>query len=131
VYLHVGWLGFVGRPNPPRSELGATLEHSIPNVVVNVGKENVPHILNISIPSIDTDYAVMLLSEAGFAVSTKSACETDADGSRAVFALTGDQERSRSTLRISWGPSTKDFELKSFATALIRTVKFLEQNGIG
>ena len=99
----------------------------IPGLGVNQGKEGVPHIVNLSLPGRDTDYAVMLLDKEGFAVSTKSACEADSEeGSRAVLALTGDEARAKSTLRISWGPPTKARDLDRFADALIRTVTFLD-----
>lgn len=109
-----------------RTVLIETLRTAIPDMEVNVGKEYAPHILNLSFPNRDTDYAVALLDEAGFAVSTKSACETDAEGSRVVLALTGDAVRAASTLRISWGPSTSSHDLSRFATALIRTIRFLD-----
>jgi cysteine desulfurase len=92
---------------------------------INVGKEFAPHIVNISFPEIDTDYAVMLLSQDGYSVSTKSACETNETGSRAVLELTSDPARAQSTLRISWGPSTHKSEIMQFAKALIRTILFL------
>jgi cysteine desulfurase len=85
-----------------------------------------PHIINISFPGIDTDYAVMMLSEAGFYVSTRSACETDSEeGSKTVFAFTGDTLLAASTLRISWGPSTDLSSLGFFQKELIRTIEFL------
>jgi cysteine desulfurase len=103
---------------------------SLPHRVVNEGKENVSHILNLSLIGRDTDYLVMLLDKEGFAVSTKSACETDEVGSRAVLALTGDQERAISTLRISWGPTTSERDLDRFADALMRSVRFLDDKAI-
>jgi cysteine desulfurase len=102
---------------------------SIADCEVNEGKENVPHILNLSLLGRDTDYLLALLDTAGFAVSTKSACESDSEeGSRAVLAMTGDSERAKATLRISWGPSTKSRDLDRFADALLRTVRFLDEN---
>lgn len=97
---------------------------------LNEGEENVSHVLNVSLLRRDTDYAVLLLDKEGFAVSTKSACETDEEGSRAVRALTGDEARATSTLRISWGPTTTERELEAFADALTRTVRFLDENAI-
>jgi cysteine desulfurase len=103
----------------------------IPRLAVNEGSENVPHILNLSLVGRDTDYLVALLDQKGFAVSTKSACESDSsEGSRAVLALTGDPERAQSTLRISWGPTTNERELIRFADALARAVRFLDENAI-
>jgi cysteine desulfurase len=120
--------GFFARAAGAREELVSTLLNAIPDIVVNVGKESAPNILNLSFPNRDTDYAVMLLSNAGYYVSTKSACETDADGSRVVLALTGDADRARSTLRISWGLETHESELHAFAQELIRTVCFLDEH---
>jgi cysteine desulfurase len=111
-----------------RTQLIETLSAAFPEMLVNVGKESTPHVLNVSFPQCDTDYAVMLLSEKGYAVSTKSACETDEEGSRAVQILFEDLDRARSTLRISWGPSAKLSELKEFAHALIEVIKFINAN---
>jgi cysteine desulfurase len=97
------------------------------SATVNQGAEGVPNILNISLPERDTDYLVMLLDAAGFAVSTKSACETDSEtGSRAVRLLTNDDARARATLRISWGPTTKARDLRRFSRALLHAIRFLE-----
>lgn len=117
---------FVQRAGEARAHLIETVRTAIPDMEVNGGKEQVPHILNLSILGRDTDYAVALLDQAGFAVSTKSACETDAEGSRVVFALTGDEARAASTLRISWGPTTPTRDLERFAEALVRTIRFLD-----
>jgi cysteine desulfurase len=96
----------------------------VPEVLINEAKHQVPNILNISLVGRDTDYLVALLDEMGFAVSTKSACETDSEeGSRAVLALTGDIERAKSTLRISWGPETSTRDLDQFALALAKSLK--------
>ncbi|TSC64003.1 MAG: cysteine desulfurase [Parcubacteria group bacterium Gr01-1014_91] len=112
-----------------RALLVAKITATIPNVYINEGRSQAPHILNLSLPTRDTDYLVALLDEAGFAVSTRSACETDSeDGSRAVLALTGDQERARATLRVSWGHGVRPRELEHFAKALAETVLFVDKN---
>jgi cysteine desulfurase len=121
---------FVARATRMREKLVAELTTRIPNLIMNEaqkGKEQAPHILNVSLLGRDTDYLVMLLDSAGFAVSTKSACESDsAAGSRAVLALTSDTARAESTLRISWGPSTLQADLSHFADALVIAVAFLD-----
>jgi cysteine desulfurase len=121
---------FVARAQRMREQLLSTLMHTIPSVVLNEGKDQVAHIVNLSLLGRDTDYLVALLSEAGFSVSTKSACATNEEGSRAVLALTGDPERAASTLRISWGPETKEGDLRRFAGALISSVRFMDTNGV-
>ncbi len=111
-----------------QEKLIARLIQSMPMTLVNRGRFYSPYVLNLSFPGLDTDYAVMLLSEAGYAVSTKSACETNQDGSRVVLTLTGDLNRARSTLRISWSPSVNARALRSFATKLLETLAFLQTN---
>ena len=110
---------FVSSAKAMRAAFIATLEKGIPNLLINVGSDSAPAILNLSLPGHDTDYLVALLDNAGFAVSTRSACESDSEaGSRAVLALTGDQGRASATLRISWGPDTRSGELLRLAAAL-------------
>lgn len=121
-----GRVSFCAHAARARSWLLEQIAASVPNVVENGGASAVPHILNISLPGRDTDYLAALLDEAGFAVSTRSACATDADGSVAVLAFTADAARAASTLRISWGPQTHMRDLDRFARALIRAVRFLD-----
>jgi cysteine sulfinate desulfinase/cysteine desulfurase-like protein len=45
-----------------------------------------------------------------------------------VRALTGDQARASSTLRISWGSDTKKSELSGFVKALDEAVSFIDRN---
>jgi cysteine desulfurase len=120
---------FVTRATQMRASLLSALS-SISNIEINEGKGQAPHILNLSLRGRDTDYLLALLDEVGFAVSTKSACESDEEGSRAVFFMTGDAERAASTLRISWGPDTTEKDLQRFASALISTVRFIDENAI-
>ncbi|MHB1770125.1 MAG: aminotransferase class V-fold PLP-dependent enzyme, partial [Minisyncoccota bacterium] len=110
-----------------RKELVRAITEAIPNVYLQEGPAQAPHILNLSFPGRDTDFLVALLDEAGFAVSTRSACETDSeDGSRAVFALTGDRERARATLRVSWDPRVRARDLARFARVLAREIAFID-----
>lgn len=123
---------FRARAEQARAELVKVIAKSIPNVQINEGGHQAPNILNISLLGRDTDYLVMLLDEAGFAVSTKSACETDSEeGSRAVFALTGDPGRARATLRISWGPDVRPSDLRRFTKACREAVAFIDSNRLG
>lgn len=105
---------------------------AIPRLFVQEGRSQAPNILNLSLPGRDTDYLVALLDEDGFAISSRSACETDSeDGSRAVLALTGDQERARATLRISWNRGIRSRDLARFAAALTRAVAFIDNSNQG
>jgi cysteine desulfurase len=115
-----------------RGQLIAGIKKNIPNVYINEGRAQAPHILNLSLPGRDTDYLVALLDEEGFAVSSRSACETDSEeGSRAVYALSGDKERARATLRVSWGPSVSPHDFNRFVSTLMRAVAFIDNDGQG
>jgi len=101
----------------------------IANVYENTGKEQAPHILNLSFIGRDTDYLVALLDAAGFAVSTKSACETDSEeGSRAVQVITGDHARASATLRISFTKESTMRDVRRFVRALVAAVAFLDSH---
>ena len=122
-----------------RKRLVEAIMSTIPGALVNGGRDaspsadrQAPNILNLSFPGTDTDYLVALLDEAGFSVSTKSACETDSlEGSRAVLALTGDAARARSTLRVSWGPRTRPRALARFKAALVRALALARDERVG
>lgn len=117
-----------------RALLIERIVRAMPQALFNGGGagRQAPNILNVSLPGRDTDYLVALLDEAGFAVSTRSACESDSEeGSRAVFALTGDRGRARSTLRVSWGPQTRPRQLARFARELAGAVALIDSSGNG
>lgn len=127
IEARAGRAAFKARAAAARAELIRQISSAISSVQIQQSKNQTQRILNLSLIGRDTDYLVALLDEAGFAVSTKSACETDSlAGSRAVLSITGDEERAKSTLRISWGPATSTEELRRFAPALIRAVAFLD-----
>lgn len=109
-----------------RTRIEETLMGELDGVVVNAGAARVPHILNVSFLGRDTDYLAALLNEAGFAVSTRSACETDAEGSRVVLALTGDGARAASALRISFASSLREWDARALARAVVEAVRFLD-----
>jgi cysteine desulfurase len=84
------------------------LEKCLPEAVVNGSREHrVSNNVNISIPGIDAEFAVITLDRHGIAASTKSACGTsDSQGSYVVRALTGDALRATSTLRFTLAEMT-------------------------
>ena len=113
-----------------RARLITRIKGAIPEVSINEGRVQAPHIFNLSLPSRDTDYLVALLDEAGFGVSTRSACESDSEeGSRAVLVLTGDPHKAHATVRISWGPNATPHDFDRFAEAFVRQVAFIDSGG--
>jgi cysteine desulfurase len=92
------------------------LSTSVPSAVLNgpVGEQRVANNINISLPGVDTEYAVVVLDTAGIAASTKSACAGAGGGESVVVqAVTGDDARARSTIRFTLGEETTlhDFEI--------------------
>ncbi len=81
----------------------------LPEAVINgpIGDGRVANNINLSLPGYDTEFAATVLDQAGFAVSTKSACSSsDSSASAVVLACTDDGARARSTIRITLGPET-------------------------
>lgn len=73
--------------------------------------------VNVSIPGIDSEFAVVVLDEKGIACSTKSACSS-VSGSSVVMALSDDTERASSSIRFTLGEATTHTELRRTITAL-------------
>jgi len=90
-----------------RDEFIKMLE-KIEGVVVNGSKKDrIANNVNISIPGIDSEFAVICLDEQGIACATKSACGgARGDGSAVVREMTGDSARAHSTIRFTLGEET-------------------------
>lgn len=86
---------------------------NLDGVVINGGVEHrVANNTNISIPGIDTEYAVVVLDERGVAASTKSACSGAGGGQSAVvWAISGDAARASSTIRFTLGETSNKKEI--------------------
>jgi len=124
VALHVAQYQFAKRAeriSHLRDEAIKQLEVILPQVVLNGarGEARVANNINISLPGLDSEYAVVLFDTHGIAVSTKSACSSAGGGqSVVVFAVTGDPARAASTLRITLGPDTTAADIDRLVTVL-------------
>ncbi len=104
------------------------LQALVPGAVLNgpVGEERVANNINISIPGLDTEYAVVALDVAGIAASTKSACAGIGGGESVVVrAITGDAARARSTIRLTLGPDSKATDIPLVARVLMDQVALM------
>lgn len=106
-----------------RDSLARSIISAIPGAVVNGDlRRALPHMLNISIPAIQSEYVTLSLDHAGIAVSTKSACrEGEERRSHVVEAMLvgrDDAWRAENTLRISLGASTTVSDIKRTAETL-------------
>mgnify|MGYP000262358414 CR=1 FL=1 len=96
-------------------------------ILVNGAKDNrLANNVNISVPGVDTEYAVIVLDAAGVAASTKSACSgRDSASSHVVNAMTGDARRANSTIRFTLGENTTKSDIKSTAKILFEHLNTL------
>ena len=85
-----------------------------PRLVVNSTAHSIPHILNVSLPGINSRRFLNELSSRGVCLSEKSACCAPGTPSRPVYAMTNDRKRALSTLRISLSHLTTDAEITAF-----------------
>ncbi len=113
-----------------RDELARQLVAHIPGLIVNGDvKHALPHMLNVSIPAIQSEYVTLALDHVGIAVSTKSACrEGEESRSHVVAALdpAGSAEpagwRAENTIRFSLGRDTTSRDIQYVVRALIAIV---------
>ncbi len=94
---------------------------TIEGVVINgTSSDQLPHLLNISIPRIDSEYVMYALDHAGVSMSTKSICllESGDPVSPVVATLGGEQWRATNTLRFSWGKETTQKDIQKVVTTL-------------
>lgn len=87
------------------------------NVYFNSRKNSIYNILNISIIGIDSNIFMEELEKYDIYISTKSACSSDKNISKTIYAITHDEERSKSSLRISLSHLTIKEELDEFLKA--------------
>lgn len=104
-----------------RNTFAREIEKNIEGVIFNTDlKRALPHMLNVSIPNIQSEYVALALDRAGIAVSTKSACaEGGAKASHVVAALGGHEWRAENTLRFSLGRDTSAGDLQKTTAALL------------
>ena len=95
----------------------------IPNTVINGSRSaRVANNVNISIPGIDSEFAVITLDTHGIAASTKSACGTsNSEGSHVVRTISLDDARATTTIRFTFGETTTKNEL-------IRAIEVLQKH---
>ena len=93
---------------------------AIGGVVLNGSRTSrLPNNINISIPGLDTEFAVVSLDAKGIACSTKSACSGAGSGmSGVVFEMTQDTARASATIRLTLGERTSREDMDRVAEVL-------------
>jgi cysteine desulfurase len=93
----------------------------IPDVIVNgpTIENRVANNLNISVPGLDAEMAVIALDARGVAASTRSACNIgDEDPSHAIKALGTPRALSKTAIRITFLPDITRAQVRMLAEAL-------------
>jgi len=80
-------------------------------VILNSNEKSLPHIVNISYLKGEAKQVQRYLSDNGIYLSTSSACSQGSRISRVVYALTKDEQRARTSLRISLSHLTTTEEI--------------------
>lgn len=104
-----------------RDSFLTTLRAAIPGLLLNGSEINrVANNCNISIPSIDGEFAVVWLDQRGIAASTRSACDAGSASVSQVIATIsgGDSARAHGSIRFTLGEATTDTDLTYTATVL-------------
>ena len=97
----------------------------IDGVSINSNSLCVPQIVNISIKNIKPETLLHALEEDDIYISTKTACSKDDAISLAVYTLTKDEEKAKSSIRISLSHLTKESEIDYFLEKLNENIKKL------
>lgn len=81
------------------------IQKNIPTAILNSPNNRLPYILNIFFPGVDAELLVLRLDAVGISASAGSAC-LDNNGSQVIKEIFKDDNRARSSLRLSFGRDT-------------------------
>ena len=95
-----------------------------PNVSINSNENSIPHILNISVKGVKPETMLHSLEENEVYISTQSACSTG-HASKSVLALTNDESKAKTSLRISISKKTTELDIQNFLNAFDKSYKKL------
>ena len=95
-----------------------------PNLSINSNENSIPHILNISIKGIKPETLLHSLEENDVYISTQSACSIG-NASKSVLALTNDEEKAKTSIRISLSKKTTKTDIENFLKAFDESYKKL------
>lgn len=83
-------------------------------VFINSNDNCIPHMLNLSIIGVKPETMLHALEEDDIYISTQSACSSSNAKSKAVLAITHDEKRASSSIRISLSYLTTELEVETF-----------------
>ena len=93
-------------------------------LIVNSPENSLSGIISVSIPGLTGSELVTLLSHAGFAISTGSACHAnELEPSRIITAMGRNKEETIGTIRISMGYGTTADSVNKLTNTLLEIIK--------
>ncbi len=88
------------------------------DITINSPEDAIPQILNFSLIRTKAKDLQQYMSENGIYISTGTACAAHREMSAAILALTGDEEKAKSSVRISISYLTEKEEIDTFVSLL-------------
>lgn len=108
-----------------REDAVKTLEHGLPNIILNgpTGSHRLANNIHITAPGVDNERLSMELDEQGFQVATGSACSASNDEPSHVLRAMGiSDEAAQSSIRITLGRYSTTDDTKKLCETIIKTV---------
>lgn len=99
------------------------------DISINTTKNSISQTINISLKNIKPETFVHALDEQDIYISTKSACSATDTMSNAVYAVTKDREKAKSSLRITLSHLTTEEEIEKFISAFDTSYQKLNIKG--
>lgn len=105
---------------------------TVPGVeIFGAAAERLPNTVFFAVDGIDGSTLLLLLDEAGFAVSSGSACGSGRpEPSHVLLAMGVERERAYGALRVSLGAGNRPEEVDGFVAAVRAGVQFLRGMGV-
>lgn len=111
------------------TELNNTIKNGLmkySDVYVNSNDKCLPHVLNISVVGIKPETFLHALEKYEVYISTQTACSSEKNLSQSVLVLTNDENRAKSSLRISLSYITTKAEVSNFLEIFDKCYKELK-----
>ncbi|GAA5182220.1 cysteine desulfurase family protein [Rugosimonospora acidiphila] len=123
---------FAVRVGALRDELIDRVLDAVPDAILNGHRtDRLPGNAHFSFPGCEGDALLLLLDAAGVACSTGSACSAGlAQPSHVLLAMCSDEERARSSLRLSLGHDSTKADIDELLAALPGAVERARRAGV-
>jgi len=110
-----------------RDLLQKQITDAIPKVIINGDqKHRLPHNLNLTLPGLDGEAAVLYLDNAGVQASTGSACSIGSDEpSHVLLAMGCSGDRANASLRFTLGKNTMQADIETAGKIIVDTLRHL------